>query len=377
MHLGWALALGVLAAAGEWLIRPELRQAHFSLLTHLAAAWLAAGVLLQAGSQLCFSLLTRCLLPAGGPGLGTVARIDLSCTALAHTVPAGSAASAALGYRMFTGRGVPRSDMCFVLATQGPGSSVVLNVLLWASLVIAIPLTGFHRVSLAAGLAGAAGLLIAAGLVYAVTRREERTVRLARSAGALIPRLGAGAAERPVRAFAASVRSFTRDPRRMRAALRWAAANWLLQAAALWCFVASLGRYADPVVLFAAFGIANVAAALPLSPSGLGVVEGTLPLLLAGGGVPTGVAVLALIGWRLVSFWLPIPAGAVAYASLHLGAARTARARGRAVRAPAAPAPARGPPAPGDPLRARGSAQPGGGGAALVRGTPAYPQAPA
>ena len=43
-------------------------------------------------------------------------------------------------------------------------------------------------------------------------------------------------------------------------AVRWAAANWLLQAAALWCFVASLGHYVDPAVLFAAFGIANVAA---------------------------------------------------------------------------------------------------------------------
>jgi uncharacterized membrane protein YbhN (UPF0104 family) len=321
-----ALALGVLAVSLDRFILPELRQAHLSELSRIGAGWLIAGGLLQCASQFCFSLLTYCLLPGGGPGLATVVRIDLSCAALAHAVPAGSAASAALGYRMFTSRGVRRSDMCFVLATQGPGSSIVLNLLLWVALVISIPLTGFHSIFLAAGAAGFAGLLLAAGLVYAVTRREEQTLRLAHAAGALIPRVGADAAERPVRAFAASVRGFTRDRRRMRAALRWAAANWLLQAAALWCFVASLGHYVNPVVLFAAFGIANVAAALPLTPGGLGVIEGTLPLLLAGSGVTTGAAALAVIGWRLVSFWLPIPAGAAAYASLHLRPASAAPA---------------------------------------------------
>ena len=48
------------------------------------------------------------------------------------------------------------------------------------------------------------------------------------------------------------------DPRRMRRALLWGWVNWLLGAASLWCFIASLGRYASPVVLFSAFGIANL-----------------------------------------------------------------------------------------------------------------------
>jgi len=69
-------------------------------------------------------------------------------------------------------------------------------------------------------------------------------------------------------------------------------------------------------VLFSAFGIANVAAAVPVTPSGLGVIEAALPLLLAGNGITRGVATLAVIGWRLVNFWLPIPFGAGAYLSL-------------------------------------------------------------
>ncbi len=98
--------------------------------------------------------------------------------------------------------------------------------------------------------------------------------------------------------------------------LTWAALNWLLDAASLWCFVAAFGRIANPVELFAAYGIANVAGALPVTPAGLGVVDSVTPLLLVTFGVTRNVATLGVLGWRLVNFWMPIPAGALAYVSL-------------------------------------------------------------
>jgi uncharacterized protein (TIRG00374 family) len=326
--LRYAIAVGVLAACLKYFLIPQIGQAHLSLLAHLSAPWLIAGTLLECTSLFCYSLLTRSLLPATAPSLFTVFRIDTSCTALGHVVPAGSAASAALGYRLFTSRGIKPADVCFMMASQGPGSTVVLNVLLWTAVLASIPLSGFHRIYLGAGLAGLAVLLAVAGLLCLFTKGEERVVRLARCSIAWIPRVRKDAAEGLVRALADSVRSFRSDPRRMRRSLFWAAANWLLEATALWCFIASFGHYVDPVLLFAAFGIANVAAALPLTPSGLGVIEVTLPLLLAGNGVTKAVATLAVIGWRLSSFWLPIPFGAAAYLSLRLpGKRRTGAGR--------------------------------------------------
>jgi len=100
--------------------------------------------------------------------------------------------------------------------------------------------------------------------------------------------------------------------------LLWAALNWLLDAASLWCFVAAFGHLVNPVELFAAYGIANVAGALPVTPGGLGVVDSVAPLLLVGFGVTRSVATLGVIGWRLVNFWLPIPTGAAAYVSLRV-----------------------------------------------------------
>ena len=67
---------------------------------------------------------------------------------------------------------------------------------------------------------------------------------------------------------------------------------------------------------FAAYGIANVAGALPVTPGGLGVVDSVAPLLLVSFGVTRSVATLGVLGWRLVNFWLPIPVGAIAYVSL-------------------------------------------------------------
>ena len=92
----------VLAAIGNYFVVPELRQAHWSQLAHIGIPWLAAGALLEGISLFCYSLLTRSLLPATGPRLLTVFGIDMSCTALGHVVPAGSAASAVLGYRLLT-----------------------------------------------------------------------------------------------------------------------------------------------------------------------------------------------------------------------------------------------------------------------------------
>ena len=98
--------------------------------------------------------------------------------------------------------------------------------------------------------------------------------------------------------------------------LTWASLNWLLDAGSLWCFVAAFGAFVNPVELFAAYGIANVAGALPVTPAGLGVVDSLAPLLLVSFGVTRSVATLGVLAWRLVNFWLPIPAGAAAYVSL-------------------------------------------------------------
>jgi uncharacterized protein (TIRG00374 family) len=302
----------------EYLVVPELTGASkdLYLLGRVNIYWMAAGVILEALSLFCYGLLTRALLkPEGRPSLSRLFRIDLAAAAVAHVIPAGTLGSAGIGYRLFTAEGIPGVDAGVMMAAKGLGSTLVLNVLLWISLVISIPLAGFHPIYVTVAVLGAIVLLAAGLLVLGVTRGTERTSRIMRALGRRIPGLG-DRLERIIRDSSANLSAIGRDRRVMLESLTWATLNWLLDAASLWCFVAAFGRIANPVELFAAYGIANVAGALPVTPAGLGVVDSVAPLLLVSFGVTRNVATLGVLGWRLVNFWMPIPAGAIAYVSL-------------------------------------------------------------
>ncbi|MFI6674286.1 YbhN family protein [Kribbella sp. NPDC050469] len=90
----------------------------------------------------------------------------------------------------------------------------------------------------------------------------------------------------------------------------------MLDAAALWVFLAAYGERVHPVMLLVAYCAASLAAIVPITPGGLGVVEGVLISMLLGFGVPADAAVLGVISWRLVQFWAPVPVAGLCYLSL-------------------------------------------------------------
>jgi uncharacterized membrane protein YbhN (UPF0104 family) len=139
---------------------------------------------------------------------------------------------------------------------------------------------------------------------------------MVRAIGRPIPGVGADRLERILLQASASLRDLASDRSVLVRSLTWAALNWLLDAASLWCFIAAFGGFADPVGLFAAYGIANVLGVIPLTPGGLGVIDSVTPVLLVSFGLTRSVATLGVLAWRLVNFWLPIPTGAAAYVSL-------------------------------------------------------------
>jgi uncharacterized protein (TIRG00374 family) len=318
------IVLFIIALVIEYLVVPELVGASkdLSLLGRVNLGWLSAGVATEALSLFCYGLLTRAVLPPSGPddpprpGLSRLFRIDLAAAAIAHVIPAGTLGSAGIGYRLFTAEGIKGNDAGVMMATKGLGSTVVLNVLLWLSLVVSIPLAGFHPIYVTVAIIGAVILLAVGALVFGITHEVGRAARILHAIGDRIPGLTGDRLEQALREAAVSLSALARDRRTMFWSLIWASLNWLLDAASLWCFVAAFGRFVNPVELFAAYGIANVAGALPVTPAGLGVVDSVAPLLLVSFGVTRGVATLGVLGWRLVNFWLPIPAGATAYVSL-------------------------------------------------------------
>ena len=99
----------------------------------------------------------------------------------------------------------------------------------------------------------------------------------------------------------------------------WAALNWLLDAAALWVFLRAFGGSLSIDGLIVAFGLANVLAAIPITPGGLGIVEGIYVPVLGGFGLPRATVVVGVVSYRIAQYWLPILIGGVAYLSLRVG----------------------------------------------------------
>jgi uncharacterized protein (TIRG00374 family) len=115
---------------------------------------------------------------------------------------------------------------------------------------------------------------------------------------------------------AARILLLVANRRTLWSAFTWAALNWILDAACLWVFILAFGHTTSPIDLLVAYGLANILAAIPITPGGLGIIEGVLIPTLVGFGVPHAQAILAVLSYRLVNFWIPIPVGGAAYASL-------------------------------------------------------------
>jgi hypothetical protein len=314
-------AVLVAAIVVEYLVLPQVAGARrtFHLLGRVNVAWLLAGLAFELAAIACYASLTRTLLPRGTrPTLGRVARITLSTLGLSHIVPGGTAVGTSLGYRLLTNEGVKGSDAGFVLATQGIGSAVVLNAMLWVGLVVSIPLRGFNPIYLTAAIVGALLLSFVGVTVLLLTRGEDQLASVVCRVADHLPLLQGETIANGLRHVAGRLRELGSDDVLLRA-VGWAALNWLFDMASLWVFLAAFGFRTSPDALVISYGLANVLAAIPLTPGGLGVVEAALTASLVGFGATRDVAVLGVVTYRLVNFWLPIPVGAVAYLTLRRG----------------------------------------------------------
>jgi uncharacterized protein (TIRG00374 family) len=283
-------------------------------------ALLLAGFALQLSALLAYSLLTRATLGTAGRRISVarIFRIQLSTKALSNIVPGGNAASSALGYRLLTLSGISGPDAGFALATAGIGSAVVLNILFWTGLTMSIPFRGVNEGYAFAALLGIIIMGLAAALVIGVmdgSGRAEQLLRwIARKARFDEERFAA-----VLHQVAERLEELISDRRLLRRVVFWAMLNWLLDAASLWVFLRAFGVSLPVDALLVAFGLANVLAAIPILPGGLGVVEATYLTALIGFGVPRRVAAPAIATYRSAQYLMPIAIGALSYASLRVG----------------------------------------------------------
>jgi len=317
----WAITVVVLLFVLEYLLLPEVASARKSLnlLGQVNVLWLVMGALLEALSLLAYAELSRTVLSPEAPHRFTVLRVNMSSLAVSHVMPGGTAPGTAVAYRLLTDNDVSGSTAAFGLATQGVGSAVVLNAIFWLSLLISIPLTGYNPLYGFAAIAGVILLALFAGTVLLLTRGKHQAADYLHGVASHLPLVNPDTVSSLVQKIADRLEVLLRDRELLTHALAWAAANWLLDASSLWVFVFAFGHAVSPVDLLVAYGLANILAVIPITPGGLGVIEGVLIPTLVGFHVTKAIAILGVLSWRLVNFWLPIPVGGTAYLSLRFG----------------------------------------------------------
>jgi uncharacterized protein (TIRG00374 family) len=291
-----------------------------SLIGELNPLLLIAGLAAEIASLACIAHLMRTILPESvRPSIWTMQRIVLSARAASRVVPGGAAAAGTLSYRLLRRSGVPTSEAGFSVGAQSLESAAVLVVLLFLALLVSVPVSGFNAAYIGSSIVGLVLLTAIGLLVLSVTRGQEGVIDVARRLTTRVRFLDADSLEGSLRVLASQLSELASDRAELARHAAWSAAYWLLDATALWVFIAAYGHWTRVDGLIVAFALANIVATIPITPGGLGVMELTLAASLAGFGVPPATALLGVASWRIVNFWLPIPIGAASYLSLQLG----------------------------------------------------------
>ncbi|GAB4058344.1 hypothetical protein GCM10028775_65320 [Catellatospora paridis] len=326
-------------------------------------AWIGVALLAEILSMSLFARQQTNLLKGVGvqASLGGALALAYTRSALSISMPAGTAVSAAYAFRRFRRWGASREAATAVMIMSGVSSFIALALLYVAGyllIFLASPVSTWqdqpvltlavltvstgtaallvrHRLRARASLtidgpvdeedldflatapnpaADDSGRLTRAGLVHAQLRRLGQLLR-------------------DVAAVAESM------PRRHRtAALGLSALNWLADLACLVAVAQAFHLPLDLLQLGTIYVAAQLVRQIPITPGGIGVIEATLLAALTAAGAEPAAAAATVLGYRLLSCWLVIPAGLTTWAF-----SRRADRRTTADPAPAAGSAATGP----------------------------------
>ncbi len=287
--------------------------------------WIAIGVLFEVLSFAGYVVLFRSVFVRGHSRIGwresyLITMAGLVATRLFAAAGAGGVALTAWALR--------RSGMeSRLVVCRMVAFLVLLYAIYAASLLIdgiglgtgLFPGGGSFAITIVPAIA-AAVLLAMAGLVALLPGDVERRLEGWASRSGRLAHWVARAATVP--AFAASgIRTAIGLIRERNPGLLGALAWWGFDICVLWAMFHAFGSPPPFTVIWMAYFIGMLGNLLPL-PGGLGGVEGGMIGAFAAFGVNFNLALLAVLSYRAISFWLPTLPGAVAYFQLRRTVAR-------------------------------------------------------
>ena len=299
-----------------YLVAPSLLEVFGSWrnLKQVAWWWLIAMFVLETASLGSLWALQR--MAIHGRAWFPVITSQLAGNALGKIAPGGGAVGGALQYRLLVATGVERGRAVSGITAVNLltfGVVLALPVLAVPALIRGVVPSGLVEATIIGALvfvllAVVGGVMLAMDgpllFVGRVVQRVRNRVRRKCPPNTTLPQRLLRERNRILR---------TLGPQWHRALLA-TVGRWAFDYATLLASLAAVGSHPRPALVLLAFCGAQVLSQIPITPGGLGFVEAGLTGLLKLAGVPTGDAVLATFAYRLFSYWLQLPAGAVGWA---------------------------------------------------------------
>jgi uncharacterized protein (TIRG00374 family) len=179
-------------------------------------------------------------------------------------------------------------------------------------------LNGDNSVELTIIPAGVAGLLLVVGALVTLIPSDLEARLMPHAKGAHTRSFVEWASRVPVTAaegFRFALSLFA-HPRKGGLAVLGAAGFWAFNIGVLWASFHALGIQVPFAVVVQGFFLGMVANLFPLAPAGVGAVDAGMIGAFVLFGLPEETVFPAILIFRLISFWMPIPPGVVAFFQL-------------------------------------------------------------
>jgi uncharacterized protein (TIRG00374 family) len=291
-------------------------------LRHARPAFMAAAIVAQALSLGCYALLYRRVLASLGARLPfrLTAQVTLATFLVSHVTPFGSATGTVLNVSTLETEGVAASTTGEAIGLTSLVSTIALIALFGTGLVAT---AGRHLSPGYLTIAGVALVLVVAVLAIALLVGAHPGIaeRAGRRVASWARHVRSSIDPEKVAQTSGRLVSLARSALTGRAFLEsygFAMADLLFDLLSLDLMFLAFRYQPGFGPLAVAYAAANIASAIPLTPGGLGVIEVTMVAITVGFGAPRATAVIAVLGYRVVNYWLPLLPGAVAYLRLRL-----------------------------------------------------------
>lgn len=273
---------------------------------------LGAAVAAEVATVLSLAQVYRSSLRAVGGELGYAQALETSMSAFTVTqvLPGGGAFGVVVATRRMIHLGATRGTAAAAAALTGILAMLTLGLMVAVGLAAAVAAASLPAGVLLPALAGTVAMAGLAGVLLRMLQSPASARRVVEGVDRLTP---ARVDLTRWRESMTEVAGASPGAGRLARVVAWSTVNWGTDALALWLVLAGLGATPTLGVLVAAFAIEHVAVMVPVSPGGIGLAEAGMAGALVALGTPASVAVPGVLGYRVLSYWLPMLAGVPQY----------------------------------------------------------------